>query len=92
MIYHSFSHNFRGAELVPAVNHGYLGGETRQEEGLFHGGIAPADNRNRLVAIKSPVASRAPRNPVPDKFLLGIQAQVNGARAGGDNDASCLKR
>jgi hypothetical protein len=55
--------------------HRHLRREPREEERFLHGGIAAADDRDRLAAEEVAVAGRAGRDPVADERALGRQAQ-----------------
>ena len=59
--------------------------DVRQIERLFHCGIAAADNRDFLVAVKETVAGGAGGNPFAFKRLFGRQAQIARRSAGRNN-------
>jgi len=76
-----------GAEDVAAVDHGYLRSKAGKEQGLFHGGITSADNRDFFPREKKPIAGGARGNPVTDELLLVRQTQPARRRSAG-NDQS----
>ena len=75
-----------GAEAFAAVDDGHLGGEIGQEQRLFHGGIAAADNQHFAAPIEEAVARGAGRDAEALEFLLGGKVQPFGLRAGRDDD------
>ena len=78
-------HDLRGPERVPAVDHVDGGGETGEEEGLFHGGVAAADHRHFPAAVERSVAGGAGRDAAVQELLLRGEAEPAGAGAGGDD-------
>src|SRR5690606_11095919 len=53
-------HDLRRAEGVLAVDHVDLGSEAGEERGLFHGGVAAADDSDRLLPEEEAVARGTP--------------------------------
>ncbi len=84
----ALQHDLRGAETPAAMNDCDLGGEARQENRLFHGGIAAADHGNFLARKKEAVASGAGRNAVSDQLLLVRQSQPARRGAAGDDESA----
>ena len=62
-------------------------GKIGQEQGLFDGGIAAADDENLLAAIEEAIASGAGGDAKTLELLLGGNAQPFGLGAGGDDEA-----
>src|SRR5207302_5064674 len=60
-------HNLRGAQLIAAMNDGHGAAHTRQEVGLFHGGVAAADDGHILIAKEEAVAGGAGGYAAPAK-------------------------
>jgi hypothetical protein len=79
-------HDLRGAELSGAVDEGDLGGEAGEEEGLFHGGVAAADDGDLLAGGEEAVAGGAGADAVADEGLLGGEIEPARAGAGGDDE------
>ena len=63
-------HDLGGPQLTPAVDDGDLVGEAGQEEGLFHGRVAPADDGDLLLPEEESVAGGAGGHPVAEEPLL----------------------
>src|ERR1700730_9495788 len=57
----AINHDFRGTKFFAPVDEVDLAGVARQKIGLFHRGIAPADNRDSLRAKEVAVTGRAGR-------------------------------
>ena len=72
-------HDFRGPQLVAAVDQIDLAGETGEEIRLLAGAVAAADHADRHVAVKRAVAGGAGGQAVADEFLLARQARGGGA-------------
>ncbi len=81
-------HDLGGAKLVPAVDDIDLTSEPGEERRLLHRGVAAPDDGDVLLAEEEPVARRAPRDAVPGKPLLVLQAQLPVARTGGQDDGA----
>src|SRR5207253_4894872 len=82
---HALLHDLRGAQLVAAMNHGYLSGIAREKEGFLRRGIASAHNRHRPVAKEISVTCCARGNTMTQEPPLGLEAQHLGGRAASDN-------
>ena len=67
--------NLFRAQRVTAMDKRYLGGKVSQEQRLFHGGVAAADDNDFLTAIKETVAGRAGGHAKALECVLGRQAQ-----------------
>ena len=74
-----------GAELVAAVHHGDVFRDVGQIQGLFHSGVAAANDCNLLATVEETVAGGAARNAAALELLFGVEAEVFGRRAGGDD-------
>jgi hypothetical protein len=79
-------HDAAGAEAVGAVDERDLGGEAGEEERLFHGGVAAADDGDLLAGGEEAVACGAGADAVADERLLGGQAEPAGAGSAGDDE------
>ena len=78
-------HDFRGAELLAAVQQGDLSREPGEEERLFHGGVAAPDDGDLPSGEEEAVAGGAGADAVSDEGLLGGQAEpARGGSAGDD--------
>jgi hypothetical protein len=76
----ALQHDARGAEVLAAVDEGDLGGEAGEEERLFHGGVAAADDGDLLAGGEEAVAGGAGADAVADERLLeGRPSQRAGA-------------
>ena len=64
-------HDLRGAEVFSPVDDGDLGGEAREEESFFHGGVAAADDGDLFTGGEEAVAGGAGGDAVADEGLLG---------------------
>ncbi len=71
----AFEHDLRGAESLGAVDERDLGGEAGEEQGLFHGGVAAADDGNLFAGEEEAVAGGAGADAVADERLLGWQIE-----------------
>ena len=80
-------HDLRGPEVVAPVNQADLGGELRQEDRLLHRRVAAADDHDLLVAEEGRVADRAVRDAAALQRALGLEPELPGGRAGGDDHA-----
>ena len=67
---------------------GDLGGKAGEEEGLFHSGVAAADDGDLLAAGEKAVAGGAGGDAVADEGLLGGEVEPAGAGAGGDDEGA----
>ena len=81
-------HDGRGAEFISAVDQGDFGGEAGEEEGLFHGGVAAADDGDFLAGGEEAVAGGAGGNAVADESLLGGEVEPAGACSGRDDEGA----
>ena len=77
MLAGAVEHDLRRAKFAAPMNEGDLGGEAREEERLFHGGVAAADHRDLLAGKEEAVAGGAGRNAVTDQRLLVGQARAS---------------
>ena len=75
-----------GAEMVAAVNHGYLRGEVGEVECLLDGRIAAADDDHLLAPVEEPVAGGAGGDTVALELLFRRHAEPLGLGAGGDDE------
>ena len=78
-------HDLLGAELVAAVDQRDVAGDVGQVERFLDGGVAAADDGDRLVAVEEAVAGGAGRNALAHEGFLGGQAEILGRGAGGDD-------
>src|SRR5690606_30737930 len=83
-------HDLRGAQAVLAVDDIDLRREARQEGGLFHGGVASADDGDRLLAEEEAVAGRAPGDAVARQPLLALDAELAVRRSRRVDDGGCF--
>ena len=74
------------AQGVAAMDQVHLFGEVAEVQGLFHGGVAAADDGDFPAAVKKAVTGGAGGYAFAFEGLFGFQAQVQGAGAGGDDD------
>ena len=74
-----------GAQLVAAMHQVDLAGDVGQVERFFDGGVAAADHRHVLVAEEETVAGGAGRHALAHELLFGLDAEILGAGAGGDD-------
>jgi hypothetical protein len=79
-------HDLRGAEFFGAVDQRDFCGEAGEEERLFHGGVAAADDGDLFAGGEEAVAGGAGGDAVADEGLLGGQVEPAGASPGGDDD------
>ncbi len=80
-------HDLGRAKFAAAMNERDFGGEAGEEQRLFHGGVAAANDRNLLAREEEPVAGSARRNTVADERLLVRQTKPTRGRAAGDDQA-----
>src|SRR5439155_2642900 len=78
-------HDFRSAELVAAMNEQDLVRESGEKQRLFGGRVSAADDRDVFIAKEISVAGGARRNPVPNEFALGLEAQQPRRGPGSDD-------
>ena len=71
---------------------GDLGGEASEEQRLFHGGIAAADDGDLLARGEEAVAGGAGADAVADQRLLAGQVEPAGAGAGRDDQRARVDR
>jgi hypothetical protein len=81
-------HDLRGAKPVRAVDERNFGGEAGEEESLFHGGVAAADDSDLLAGGEEAVAGGAGADAVADEGLFGGKVEPTGAGAGGDDEGT----
>jgi hypothetical protein len=81
-------HDLRGAEFFAAVDQRDLGGEACEEESLFHGGVAAADDGDLFAGEEEAVAGGAGADAVADEGLFGWQVEPAGACSGGDDECT----
>jgi hypothetical protein len=81
-------HDLRGAEVFGAVDDGDLGGEAREKEGLFHGGVAAADDGDLFAGREEAIAGGAGGDAVADEGLFAGQVQPAGRGSGGDDEGA----
>ena len=84
----AFEHDGAGAELFGAVDERDLAGEAGEEESLFHGGVATADDGDLLTTGEEAVAGGARADAMADEGLLGGQIEPSGAGTGGDDEGA----
>ena len=77
---------FEARNSFGAVDERDLGGEAGEEEGLFHGGVAAADDGDLFAGGEEAVAGGAGADAVADERLLGGQIEPARAGAGGDDE------
>ena len=80
------NHDSAGAKIIAAVDQVDFAGVAAEEVGLFHGGIAAADDGNGLAAEKETVAGGAGRDAVAEELAFGLQAEHAGRGAGSDDE------
>ena len=78
-------HDRRGPELVAAVHQGHLRGELGQERRLLHRRVAAADDDDVLGPEEGRVADGAVADAAALQRDLGLEAELAGGRAGGDD-------
>ncbi len=81
------AHDPRGAELVAPVNHRHARSEAVRKRRLPWR-IAAANHGDGDAPVERAVAGRATRNAPPDQRLFRWQSQINGGRAGGNDDGA----
>ena len=82
MGYRPVLHDLAGAERLAPVEHVDLGRKARQEEGLFEGRVAPADDRDLLVPEEEAITSRARGHPAATQASLAFDPQPQRGCAG----------
>ena len=78
----------RSTKLVGPVDERDLGGEAGEEECLFHGGVAAADDGDRFARGEESVAGSAGADAVADEGLFRRQVEPASAGAGGDDEGA----
>ena len=63
----------------------HLVGEAGEEQGLFQRRVTTADDRDLLAAEEEAVTGGARRQAVTDQSCLGVEAEHQGPRPGGDD-------
>src|SRR5579871_3861225 len=71
----ALQHDFRGAELFPAMHNRDFLAKSGEEIRFFHCGIAAPDHHDLLAPIKEPITGCAGADAVPDQLLLAGQVQ-----------------
>ena len=79
-------HDLRGAELFAAVDDGDFGGEASEEESLFHGRVAAADDGDLFTGGEEAVAGGAGGDAMADEGLFGGEIEPARACARGDDE------
>ena len=82
----TFEHDGRGAEAVGAVDQRHFGREAGEEESLFHGAVATADDGDLLAAGEESVAGGAGADAVADEGLFGGQIEPASGGSGRDDE------
>src|SRR3954468_6043709 len=72
------------------MDHGNFRGEAREEERLFHGGVATADHGDLFPGEEKSIASCAGGNTVSDQSLFAGQPEPPGGSAAGDDQGLSL--
>ena len=86
MSHGAVEHDLAGAEVFGAVDEGDFGGKASEEESLFHGGVAAADDCDLLAGGEEAVAGGAGADAVADEGLLGGEIEPAGARSARDDE------
>jgi hypothetical protein len=86
----ALQHDARGTEVFGAVDDGDLGGEAGEEDGLFHGGVATADDGDLLAGGEEAVAGGAGADAEADEGLLAGEVEPTCGGAAGDDERACL--
>ena len=89
---HALFHDSGCTELVTAMHDGHLRAELRQIVRFLHGGVAPTDDDDLLVAKEEPIAGGAGRNAVTHQTRLRLQTQQTSRGPSGDDDRVCRVR
>jgi hypothetical protein len=76
---------FSASELFAAVNQRDMAGDIGQVERFLDGGVAAANNGDRLVAIEETIAGGTGGDALAGEFFFGGQAEVLGRGAGRDD-------
>ena len=74
-----------GAQLVPAVDQGDLGGKVGQKQRFFYGGVATPDDHDFLIAIEEAVAGGAGGDALAFEFLFRLESEIHGGGAGSND-------
>ena len=82
----ALEHDAGGAEVFAAVDDGDFAGEACEEERLFHGGVAAADDGDLFAAGEEAVAGGAGADAVADECLFRRKAEPARGGAGGDDE------
>jgi hypothetical protein len=83
-------HDARRAEVLAAMDEGDLCSKAGEEERLFHGGIAAADDSDLVIPEEESVAGGATADAVPDERLLRRKAEPPGGRTAGNDQGACV--
>ncbi|VXB98138.1 hypothetical protein CITRIK5_70408 [Citricoccus sp. K5] len=78
-------HGLRGTQVITAVDHRDLGRELGEEQGLLHGGVAPAHHGDVLIAEEEAVTRGAPAHAVAGEPLLTLHAELSVGRPRGQD-------
>ena len=81
----AIQHDLGGAELFAAMHDGDFAAEAGEEIGLFHGGIAAADDDDLFAAIEEAVAGGATAHAFADQLQFVFEPQPARAGAAGDD-------
>jgi hypothetical protein len=82
----ALEHDFGGAEFFGAVDERNFGGEAREEESFFHGGVAAANDGDLFAGREEAVAGGAGADAITDKGLLGGEIEPARTRSGGNDE------
>ena len=77
--------NFLGTQFVASMHQVNLGCDITQVKSLFHSCIAAADDRNRHLAKEKTVAGCTRGHAAAFECFFGIQAEVHGRGARGND-------
>mmetsp|Transcript_40323 Transcript_40323/g.95801 ORF Transcript_40323/g.95801 Transcript_40323/m.95801 type:complete len:631 (-) Transcript_40323:73-1965(-) len=75
MVEHALRQHFARPEGVPAVDDGHALGGARQDEGIFHGGVAAADHHHLLPRVQEAITRRARAHASSPEVVLALGAQ-----------------
>ena len=86
VLYRTVLHDLGSPELVAPMDDGDLAGELGQEGRFLHCTVAAADNNQFLPLEEEAVAGGTGRDSVPREARFVLYPNLNGRRAGGDDD------
>src|SRR4029077_8483681 len=78
-------HHFRRAQRLAPLDDGHFRGEAREEDPLFHRGIAAADDDDRTALEEGAVAGRAAGDTTANELALRGQPEPAGRGASRDD-------